>query len=382
LLAWAGILFVLFCYWATFTAEPQGRELDPGLCAIGPLLVAGLAIWLERLPSRRQAELLGLLPAGLAACSLWVLLVLLPVTYLAPGPVAALPADAQRLDLVFDGEIELLGIQLPSTRYHPGESVPVTLYERTRDPLAVDYQVFVQLLGPDGSVIGNVTTYPGWGRNPTPQWKPGAIYPDHYLVAVEGNVGTDSPLLARVYAGFTRSKNLDPATATTKGGGSASLFVGSVVLAPVGRATPESLGLRLGDATFGSCVRLSGYSWPEGSLPRAGGVLPVTLLWVATQPAGQDLTAFVQLLDAQGRLVAGYDQPPAQGRFSTALWLPGDRIVSRFPLKLPSGLAPGAYRLQVGLYPTSSAGSTRLPVAAPDQQTQDQAVILGTVDAQ
>ncbi len=131
LLAWAGILFALFCYWATFTAEPQGRELDPGLCAIGPLLVAGLAVWLERLPSPRQAEILALLPAGLAACSLWALLVLLPGTYLAPSPVAAVPAGAHRLDLVFDGEIELLGIELPSTRYHPGESVPVTLYEQT-----------------------------------------------------------------------------------------------------------------------------------------------------------------------------------------------------------------------------------------------------------
>ena len=52
------------------------------------------------------------------------------------------------------------------------------------EKLATDLPLFVQLLDENGQAIGNVTTHPGWGRNPTSLWEPGALYEDRYAVTI------------------------------------------------------------------------------------------------------------------------------------------------------------------------------------------------------
>ena len=101
--------------------------------------------------------------------------------------------------------------------------------------------------------------------------------------------------------------------------------------------------------------------------------LPVTLLWDTLTPPGGDYTAFVHVVDSQGRQVAGYDQPPAWGRLCTCDWAPSDRIVSHFAVDLPGDLAAGAYQVQVGLYETDSAGANPVPLVTNAFATKDQA---------
>lgn len=95
----------------------------------------------------------------------------------------------------------------------------------------------------------------------------------------------------------------------------------------------------------------------------AGGGLRVLLEWRALEPPGADYTVFVQLLDAQGRLIAQHDSAPANGERPTSGWAAGERIDDRHGLLLPAALPAGEYRLIAGLY----------PAGAPDQRLRTDA---------
>lgn len=100
---------------------------------------------------------------------------------------------------------------------------------------------------------------------------------------------------------------------------------------------------------FDGGLRLESAGWqPEE--PRAGGLLGVHLRWSEAgdrAPAGAKVT--VQLLDAGGALVAQADAP-----------LRRDAGWSSHPLRLPSGLPSGQYRLIAALYDPDAPGLPRL----------------------
>jgi hypothetical protein len=82
-----------------------------------------------------------------------------------------------------------------------------------------------------------------------------------------------------------------------------------------------------------------------------GRLVPLELRWEPTKPLPSLPVAaplvFVHLLDAQGNVARTFDHP-LQGR-----WQPGSQIVDRVPLyhsAIGPALAPGDYRLTVGLY--------------------------------
>ena len=153
---------------------------------------------------------------------------------------------------------------------------------------------------------------------------------------------------------------------------------------PQGRApqppkAPE-LNLKAMDADFGNTIRLAGYEY-EARVPLTQTTaLTVTLLWEATGTPITDYTAFVHLLDRNGKYVTGFDRPPAENRIPTHYWKPGDRSVSVLTPRVPGGLAPGTYQLWAGLYDTQSKGLARLPVSAANLPVQNQSVLLGTIE--
>ncbi len=377
LIIWAVILIGMMLYWATFAISTQGRLLFPNVSVFGVLLTIGLSFWLDYLPPRfRRAA--GLLPVGLLACSLYALTVSLPASYRMPPSPTAVPQTAQPINLVYGEGIELLAAEIPQGRFRPGDAVPVTLYVRINEKLHEDHQLFVQLLDSHQLVLGNVTTHPGWGRNPTSLWQPGVIYADHYLVTIEGSVSNLSPLLARVSVGFLDSVIEAPLPVWTADGQPADTEIGSVQIVSHQALTPSYL--RPANITFGQTIRVVGYDFP--ALVRSGRTqqLQVTLLWEAAAAPGGDYTAFVHLSDNEDRRLAGFDQAPAEGRFPTRFWERGDRSLSRFVLDLPADLPAGSYRVWVGLYEAASEGQARLPAAASSRIVKDDRVLLGTVE--
>lgn len=368
-LAWGWLLltFALLIYWTLQATGSQGRLLFPALSAMGALFVFGLDGVTNRLPNAVRKGLWGGIFALLVGASLYALVWMLPAAYRQPRPIEQLPADIAPVDLTFgESGITLLGVRTSNARYAPGEDVPVTLYWRADVTPDFDYQIFVQLLDEEGAEIANVTSHPGWGRNPTSLWQPGAIYADDYLLRITGDPGNESPLLARLYTGV-----IDPATVETGNfpleaidatGAVVTPFVGNVLVTP--SSPPQSAGavaIALG-ATFGDVIRVDSAAFAPAQTIAAGSTLTTTLLYEAIGTPATEYTAYVQLLDASGAPVAGYDRQPAANRFPSALWRTGDRILTAFPIALPADLPAGEYRLVSGLYESASQGALRLPV--------------------
>ncbi len=378
LLVWAALIFLLLIYWTLQATGSQGRLIFPGIIAYGILLPLGIDFWLQWGPRALRWAAWGTILTVLVGMSCYALLTLLPAAYNAPQPAPAIPATGQRVNLLFDAEapIELVAIEVGQGRYHPGERVPVTLYWRAEQPLRQDYQLFIQFLDENGREMANLTSHPGWGRNPSSKWQPGVLYADAYQVPVRGPLDAGSPLLARVYTGL-----IDPASAATGNlplkahtvdGAEVTPFVATVELAPWQQPDRDALDVQPAAAVFGSVIQLAGYRGPEtvtlapqqavtGTLA-AGAVLTTTLVWNAKGQPATDYTAYVHMLDTQGQQAASYDRAPAGDRYPTSHWRSGDQIISTFALSLPPDLPAGDYELWVGLYETASAGALRLPV--------------------
>lgn len=114
------------------------------------------------------------------------------------------------------------------------------------------------------------------------------------------------------------------------------------------------------DAVFGDGLYLRGFS-----LERGAAELSLSLSWAVqrSQPGG--VFCFVHVLGPDGSVVAQADLPLDDGLFTT--WQAGQQFGRPIALPLPAELAPGSYRVVLGVYrPADGArlavrGGTQLP---------------------
>lgn len=92
---------------------------------------------------------------------------------------------------------------------------------------------------------------------------------------------------------------------------------------------------------------------------------PITLIWQAGETQ-TSYTVFVQLLDAEGRLIAQSDSIPARGERPTAGWRAGEYIVDPHELHFNDLATPGEARLIVGMYDALTGQRIRLEPDGPD----------------
>lgn len=388
LVSWVLISVALLIYWLNQATSSQGRLFFPAVSAFAILLIFGLQAWLRYLPRRVQPLLWLLTPLLMVGCSFYALGLLFPASYGAPKPVAAIPATAQPIDVVYGttDKLALLALELPAERFRPGDRVPVTLYLQAQTAIHEDYQLFIQLLDEVGLEVGNLTTHPGWGRNPTTLWQPGAIYADPYPVLIQRAITGTAPLLARVYIGFvdpkTEKSGRFPIPAQTNNGTKIEEgpFLGHVAISPSEPPTIDLAQMTPIGTQFGNVIQLTASTFPSQQAVASTNAITVTLVWDAIGTPATDYTAFVHLLDANQQQVSGFDQAPAI-RFPTRFWRDGDRIVSEVSLTPPS--SPGEFTLWVGLYETASNGTLLLPITeGANQITGDGRVQLGTIAIQ
>jgi len=100
-------------------------------------------------------------------------------TALEDGP----PERQHPVALRLGGDIELLGYDLSARTVHAGEPFYLTLYWRTRRPIAADYKVFVHLAR-DGVVAAQKDARPCCWRRPTASWAPDEVIVDPYCLVV------------------------------------------------------------------------------------------------------------------------------------------------------------------------------------------------------
>jgi hypothetical protein len=103
-----------------------------------------------------------------------------------------------------------------------------------------------------------------------------------------------------------------------------------------------------GETAFPVPARLLAWAMPERVRP--GQPLPVDLTWRALGKIDAYYSLYVKLLDAGGSAVVGWDGQPRDGEAPTLLWVPGETIDDTVTLDIPTGMPPGDYIVEVGMY--------------------------------
>lgn len=87
----------------------------------------------------------------------------------------------------------------------------------------------------------------------------------------------------------------------------------------------------------------------------------ITLVWRAGEnPIATDYTVFVQLIDANGNLIAQSDAMPSNGTRPTTGWRNGEYIVDSHRLTFNASAASGTMRLMIGMYDAGNNQRVRL----------------------
>ncbi|NTW04297.1 MAG: hypothetical protein HGA19_24040, partial [Oscillochloris sp.] len=93
--------------------------------------------------------------------------------------------------------------------------------------------------------------------------------------------------------------------------------------------------------------------------------LPITLTWNSLEPIPRSWTVFIELRNASDQVVTRSESRPRDATLPFTYWTSGDWVADQHRITLPTGLAPGPYRLIVGLY-RPEKNNMRLPVWAED----------------
>jgi hypothetical protein len=110
-----------------------------------------------------------------------------------------------------------------------------------------------------------------------------------------------------------------------------------------------------------------------GTELQQGGLFNLSLQWQGLSNMNEDYTVFVQILDSEDRIVGQVDSWPMQGTYPTSQWQTGETIDDPYSIQLAPDLAPGPYRLTIGLYLLETL--ERLPVLDEDGNAVDDKVI-------
>ena len=111
------------------------------------------------------------------------------------------------------------------------------------------------------------------------------------------------------------------------------------------RPTPDWIS----GQTFAGRLQLQGASADELVLP-SDDYLGITSYWQAARTGADNYRYFVHILNDQQQLVVSEDVMPAFGAYETNAWQPGRIIPLRQLVRVPPGLPPGRYWVELGWY--------------------------------
>jgi hypothetical protein len=221
----------------------------------------------------------------------------------------------------------------------------VQLTWQTETQVPVNYTCSLRFLNLDGAPLAqrDFAEGPGYGFWPTSAWPVGEKLTDHLRVAAPEGVRPEDAVAMSIVL-YDRSQPGYPAagTAIVPLGARGRRFEAPAIQHPVG-------------AVLGNQITLLGYDLAqETTLLRLG------LHWQAGErwaPKGQvpaDYVVFVHLYDpADETIVAQSDARPRKGVYPTSSWTAGEVVSEEIVLDL-SKVAPGRYRLGMGMYEVNS----------------------------
>jgi hypothetical protein len=346
-----GVLAALL-QWMRQVEAPHGRLLFPAIGAWAMLLTTGLA-GAGRNQRWRQA-LVVLLLVIIATLAPGVRIL---ATFAPPKLISPITITGSNTPVRYGDEALLLSARVEGNvnRFFPGDTFLVQACWQAERPISRDYTVFVQLLGPENSIISSRRTYPGLGRFPTSLWPATHAFCDAYRLTLP--VDVDTPLRTLLEIGLFDATTGERLAAQIGESPLEPPVVTTVVVAAQDSSAPQALSPLA--AQFENAISLRGYD--REPVTQAGSTLTVTLYWEAHASIEESLIAFVHLWQpGENAAYAQHDSEPRNGWFPTTVWQTGDMIPDTHTLRIPSELPPGEYRLWAGLYRASDG--TRIAV--------------------
>ncbi|MBX3013968.1 MAG: hypothetical protein KF832_20770 [Caldilineaceae bacterium] len=264
--------------------------------------------------------------------------------HLAKAPPVIAPAEAADAFL-FNDQITLVDYLLDRTTAAPGDTLDLLLLWRAIQPISTNYVVAVRLVDKQGRVWWEHQAWPAGA--PTSTWPVARrIWYDHHTPMLPVDTPTGFYRL-ELYLTDPATQAKLPTRQVTTGENSGEIVLLTYIM--VGQPPTPAYPLA-GAALFGEQIGLLGSNIAPQQQVAAGAVVPITLVWRAQQQPALDYTGFVQLLDAQGRLVAQDDHPLADAFIPASQWQPGLILADEYRIELPLTLPPGPYQLIVGIY--------------------------------
>jgi hypothetical protein len=349
LACWLLILGVALYRWTRDVMGTQGRLMFPGVASVGVGLAVGLGCLL---PRRWRYTGFVSISAILLAISVVAPFRYIASAYRRPPVIAQASLVPERIHVRYGDWAELVGYDITQRSLDPGEPLSLTLYWRALRSVNRNYHLYIHLRGPDGAVLGQLDTYPGWGMYPTRIWEPGPIIADHYRIPIE--VRPKEPIVGRIEVGFTAGGGSLPEVSRDPQGREITPIIGRFKInspaskAPAVADGPNFRGPQGGTIALADWRLIGGQGEIRSLVP--GETLPLTLEWVPLARPAADYRVFVHLVGSDLQPLAQSDGEPQSGNYPTSWWEPGERIEETRLLSVPETLPAGSYRLLVGLY--------------------------------
>ena len=322
------------------------------------------AYWLEvTVYDAATGHPLDVLDAAGAPQGAWATVGPVRLGQLTPAPdEGALPMQ-HRLNLPLNEEVELVGYSLAPTVGEAGDLVHLDLWWRARQEPSAPYNVWLVWFSPEGAPAAD------------------GLHPDALLqLGPKGRIvrlQVTKPIWQQATPGPWPLR-----LALTRGPESRTpnewTHLALVQVRPTERVFTVPQVQRPSGASFGGQAILIGADL-SAEVARPGATVSITLTWQAREPMTRTYTAFVHLLEPEGRMIAGQDAPPGGEARPTTAWVPGEVLSHRFDLTLPREAAPGDYLIEVGLYDARRPGMPRLPAFSAQGERLGDRVLLGTL---
>lgn len=355
-LLWFVTIFGGVLHWTrTIMFGEQGRLLHAASPALALLLILGCAAYF---PRRWQNGVALALVVGSFGLALWPLPTLIRA-YSLPAPLPT-PVPYQRpVEATFAPGMRLLGVDFPAgAALAPGETLPLTFYFSTEQPIEGQYTFFLHLADANNELIAQIDAVPRHGQHTTGQWQPGAIFSDDYTLTIPATV---SETLATLSIGFYDYRTPDERQLVYDAAGNE--LGDRLILGPVRITQAEAAPAAL--AANPRARWVNGIELAEVEIEQqyaTGYPTQLGIQWQSTQVIQQEYTIFLQLLAANNEVLAQIDQPPRGGALPTSTWRAGERISDTLTLPPVADTTAQWQRLIIGLYDNSGQ---RLLLAEP-----------------
>jgi hypothetical protein len=305
----------------------------------------------------------------------------------------ALPGHDVRVD--FAGTISLIGYAPWGHDFTQGNPLLFDIYWQALDAPEADYEIEIEVLRDDGSVMTKKRVHLVADWRPTSSWEAEDVLKGHYAIPLPTDtpagpyrirlavIAPDgSPLTmegSRIHQILGRWQREEPLSGT-----SLVLFGGKIKARPRRYRAPamdHRVDVVLSTSEGEKKLRLLGYNLAPS--PRAGisvepgGALELTLYWKTLSRMERVYAVFNHLSGPDETTVAQQDGWPQDGAYHTSQWLPGEVVEDHYTIQVPPDAPAGEYPLRVGMY--DAATGERLLVTLDGKPVPERQAELTTV---